>query len=139
MVILPLPKHYRVSVACLFVFGFAIWRSRIAEKPNLHLDLKTSRSWNSDMILPTFCSQRPSGYTFNGTIWAVGEYTLWGTMGHLSKRMLERTYLGFRLVFCDLGENSRTRGFALNLILLGSRSNFKTRYLNIIQKAEILD
>lgn len=59
-------------LACFLVFGFEILRSRAAvtEKPHLHPDLmKMSRLGNSGMIEPMFISQRPPGYTLNGTGW----------------------------------------------------------------------
>ena len=54
-----------------------------------------------------------------------------GSHRHLSK-MSERINVGFGFVFFDLRGGSRRWDFALNLILSGSRSNFKTGYLNII-------
>lgn len=53
-----------------------------------------------------------------------------GSVGHLSKRMLERTYYRIWNFTGDLGGSLRKQGFALDWVLSGSGGDFMMGYLN---------
>lgn len=56
-----------------------------------------------------------------------GKRTLWDTVGHLSKRVLERFIIGFGLRWVILEQVQGNWGFALDWVWLGSQCNTKSQ------------
>lgn len=73
--------------------------------------------------------QRPRNTSVFEKVWFIAhcsrrEHIPWGTTGHLSKKVLERTHLGLELWVGDFEEGTKKREYTLEWGLLESRDNF---------------